>query len=94
MIESLAPPLLAGAALGVFFFGGLWWTVRKGATANNPAVWFMGSFLLRTGLTLGGFYAVGAGDWQRLLAALLGFALARMVLTRFSPSPQEHRHAP
>lgn len=94
MIESLALPLLAGVALGLFFFGGLWWTVRKGSTANNPALWFMGSFLLRTGVALGGFYGVGAEDWRRLLAALGGFVLARLVLTRFAPSPQEASHAP
>jgi F1F0 ATPase subunit 2 len=97
MIESLALALLAGIALGLFFFGGLWWTVRKGTTADNPALWFLGSFLLRTGVTLGGFYAVGAGDWQRLLAALVGFVLVRVLLTHFSPaplSPQERSHAP
>jgi F1F0 ATPase subunit 2 len=97
MIESLALPLLAGVALGLFFFGGLWWTVRKGTTAANPALWFLGSFLLRTCVALGGFYAVGAGDWRRLLAALVGFVLARLLLTRFSPAPlssQERSHAP
>lgn len=94
MIETLLLPLLAGMVLGIFFFGGLWWTVRKGMTATNPALWFVGSFLLRTGVVLGGFYAVGASDWQRLLAALAGFVLARMLLTRFSPAPQGHSHAP
>ena len=27
---SLAAALIAGIFLGTFFFGGLWWTVRKG----------------------------------------------------------------
>ncbi len=94
MIENLTLPLLAGMALGSFFFGGLWWTVRKGSTAANPALWFMGSFLLRTGVTLAGFYVVGAGDWRWLLAMLAGFVFARILLTRFAASPQEVNHAP
>lgn len=94
MIENLTLPLLAGMALGGFFFGGLWWTVRKGSSTANPALWFIGSFILRTGVTLAGFYVVGASDWQRLLTALAGFVLARVLLTRFAASPQEVNHAP
>ncbi|QLQ32711.1 MAG: ATP synthase subunit I [Candidatus Thiothrix singaporensis] len=93
MIEHLTLPLIVGLALGMFFFGGLWWTVRKGSVATNPALWFFTSFMLRTGVALAGFYAIAAGDWQRLLAALAGFVLARMVITRFAPAPQESNHA-
>ena len=42
----LALALLAGRLLGAFFFGGLWWTVQKGVTSENPALWFLGSLLL------------------------------------------------
>ena len=38
----------AGALLGVFFFGGLWWTVQKGVASERPAFWFLGSLLVRT----------------------------------------------
>lgn len=93
---------LAGLALGAVFFGGLWWTVRRGALSSSPAPWFFGSLLLRMGIALAGFYAVGAGHWQRLLACLLGFVVAQALvvrLTRPRPSvpgaaPQEARHAP
>lgn len=80
--------LLAGGALGSFFFGGLWWTVRKSLVANNPALWILSSALLRTGVTLAGFYGVAGGDWQLLLACLVGFVLARQIvlhLTRGAP---------
>ncbi|MFT5934619.1 MAG: F1F0 ATPase subunit 2, partial [Hydrogenophaga sp.] len=43
-----AVSLLAGAALGGVFFGGLWWTVQRGANSPSPARWFLGSFVLRT----------------------------------------------
>ena len=48
-ILALALAFLAGALLGAFFFGGLWWTVQKGVASERPALWFLGSLLLRTG---------------------------------------------
>ena len=50
---ALALAFLAGALLGVFFFGGLWWTVQKGVASETPALWFLGSLLLRTSLDPG-----------------------------------------
>jgi len=47
-ILSLLPALLAGAVLGVIFFAGLYWTVRRGTQSAHPALWFLSSFLLRT----------------------------------------------
>jgi F1F0 ATPase subunit 2 len=75
---------LAGLGLGAMFFGGLWWTVRKGVASARPALWFSGSMLLRTGLTLAGFSFVADGHWQRLLLCLFGFALARLLVMRLT----------
>lgn len=74
--------LLVGAGLGVLFFGGLWWTVRHMAASTVPARWFVGSFVLRTGLVLAGFYGIGAGQPVRMGFCLLGFLLARGVVLR------------
>jgi F1F0 ATPase subunit 2 len=74
--------LLAGMLLGAAFFGGLWWTVRKGATAQQPALWFGLSFLLRTGVVMVGFYLVAGDNWQRLLLCLFGFVIARIIIVR------------
>ncbi|MDE1893518.1 MAG: hypothetical protein KGJ96_02395 [Xanthomonadaceae bacterium] len=73
---------LAGIALGLFFFGGLWWTVRRGLVARQPALWFLGSLLLRMGVLMGGLLLVGGGDWRRLLACLLGLVVGRAGVTR------------
>ncbi len=70
---NLALAGLAGVALGLAFFGGLWWTVRRGLASTQPALWFLGSLLVRTAVAAGGFYLVGGGQWTRLLACLLGF---------------------
>ncbi|MBU2572937.1 MAG: ATP synthase subunit I [Elusimicrobia bacterium] len=98
---SLIPVLLAGVLLGAMFFAGLWWTVRKGVGSGRPALWFFGSLLVRTGLTLAGFYFVARGHWERLLVCLLGFILARVIVTRLIPAAekpactaQEAGHAP
>lgn len=93
---------VAGVGLGAVFFGGLWWTVRKGMTSAQPAFWFFGSLLIRMGAVLTGFYFVGAGHWERLLACLLGFIAVRLVMMRLTRSPAkpasrptgEDRHAP
>jgi F1F0 ATPase subunit 2 len=79
---ALALAFLAGALLGVFFFGGLWWTVQKGITSATPAIWFLGSLLLRTGIVLGGFYLAAQGHWSRLVACLVGFLIARVIVMK------------
>jgi F1F0 ATPase subunit 2 len=70
--------LLAGLALGAMFFGGLYWTIRQAMSSKRPALWFVASVALRTSSALAGFYLVGHDHWQRLLACLLGFFLARL----------------
>lgn len=95
-LVQLALASLAGMALGAIFFGGLWWTVLKGASAKQPALWFGASLLLRTGIALSGFHLVSGADWKKLLACLLGFIVARIVVTRLVKTPVagEVRHEP
>jgi len=76
--------LLAGVLLGGFFFGGLWWTVKKGLTVACPGSWFLGSILVRTGVVLAGFYVVAGGQLERMVACLVGFVLARLVVLRYT----------
>jgi F1F0 ATPase subunit 2 len=88
LILTLA--IVAGILLGAIFFGGLWWTVRKGVFSKSPALWFLGSMLLRMGIVLVGFYFVGRGDWRRLVVCLLGFIVARFIVMRLSRTPIEN----
>ena len=94
---------LAGCVLGAVFFGGLWWTVRRAIPSKRPALWFLGSFVLRMGIAAIGFYfVVAGGHLRRLLVCLLGFLMARclvMWLTRStvptqSAPAEEITHAP
>ena len=79
--------LLAGILLGAFFFGGLWWTIRRGVASPRPAAWFLGSLVLRAIIAAAGFIFVAQGDWRRLVACLLGFLLARLVVMRLARAP-------
>jgi F1F0 ATPase subunit 2 len=104
MTEALAGALawMAGCLLGALFFGGLWWTVRKGVSSIHPARWFLGSLMVRMGTVLAGLYFVSGGHLDRLLLCLFGIATARPVVTRLartwredrSPVAQDVRHAP
>jgi F1F0 ATPase subunit 2 len=93
---------VSGVALGAFFFGGLWWTVRKSLASDKAALWVFGSLLLRMGVILTGFYLVSGGDWQRLLSSLVGFIMTRQMVMRLTHLPKnkstcpvrEIRHAP
>ncbi|MGM0517243.1 MAG: ATP synthase subunit I [Pseudomonadota bacterium] len=94
---------LAGVMLGLVFFVGLWWTVQRGLSTRHPALLFLASLVLRMTVAIGGFWWVAGGQWDRLLACLVGFLLVRLVMTRWSRmrhgadevgNPAEERHAP
>jgi F1F0 ATPase subunit 2 len=86
---SLSSALATGALLGAFFYGGLWWTVRRGVTSRRVALWFLGSLVLRLGVALAGFYFVAGGHWERLLPCLMGFVTARVAVTWLTRPPRE-----
>ena len=88
---SLVSALVMGVLLGAMFLGGLWWTVRQGLSSKRVALWFLGSLLLRMGVALAGFYFVSGGHWERLLLCLLGFVMARLVVTRLTRPSGENR---
>ena len=77
---SLVLALVTGILLGVIFFGGLWWTVKKGVSSPHPVLWFFSSLLLRVALVLAGFYFIGRGHFDRLILCFLGFMIARFVV--------------
>ena len=91
-----------GAVLGVVFFGGLWWTIRKSLYSKRPALWIFGSLLLRMGIVAAGFYLFSERHWERLLLCLLGFIAARFAVIRLTRPwgqnqtrpAQEANHAP
>ncbi len=73
--------LLTGVILGLIFFGGLWWTVKKGVRSPHPALWFFGSLMIRTGIVIAGLFLIGRGHWERMIVCFLGFIIARYIVT-------------
>lgn len=92
VLAELVSAWLLGGVLGIFFFGGLWWTVRHmlgdGAIARYPGRWFLASWLVRVCAVLLGFYLVSDGSPAAPALCLIGFLMARFGVLRVT------RHAP
>lgn len=73
---------LFGALLGIFFYGGLWLTVRRLATTAHPFAVMLASLLLRSAVTVAGFVLITGHRWQNALTALIGFTAVRFLLPR------------
>ena len=91
LITGIIWPVTAGILLGLFFFGGLWLTIRH--TINRPAagLWFSFSFILRIIISCAGIYFVAVPSPLRLLLCCCGFIVARLLLTR--PRGREKAYA-
>jgi F1F0 ATPase subunit 2 len=89
-VVALVLSLIVGVALGLFYFGGLWWTVQRLLTVRHPAPLSLGSMTVRLALTLAGFYWVMDDRWERLLVCAAGFFAARtLIIHHYHP----HQHA-
>ncbi len=89
---SLALALLGGLMLGAIFFGGLWWTVRKGVSASQPALLVLHQLDAANDYCPGGFLFCRTRHWKRLLVCLVGFVAARLMVTRFTRPVKEPGH--
>lgn len=75
---------LVGMVLGGFYFGGLWWTIRKLPEIRSGINLLVTvSFLIRAGVVITGFYLIMADDWVRLLVCLAGFMTVRIISVRW-----------
>ena len=88
-ILYMALAFLGGLVLGTLFFGGLWLTMKKLITSKMAGLLFSGSFLIRAGIVMIGFYYSSLGHWQRLLICVLGFVVARFFVLHFTKQPGE-----
>ncbi len=92
---SLAIAFLAGLGIGLWYFGGLWFTVHRVSTTRYPALFVLGSFVLRVITSVWGLSVAMQGSGARLIAAFLGFIVIRTALAslsaydRSAPSPPQ-----
>lgn len=91
---SLVSSLITGLVLGIFYFGGLWLTIRRLPETRRPALLALGSLGGRLGVTLLVVYLVTGGHWAKIGVCLLGFFVMRTILVqrwqpRVSPATRE-----
>jgi F1F0 ATPase subunit 2 len=79
-LSLLALGLVFGAVLGIFYFGGLWLTLRHLPNSRQPALLTLGSFLGRSLVCLFGFYLVSSSGLGVLIFGVVGFILAKVLL--------------
>jgi F1F0 ATPase subunit 2 len=77
-----------GILLGVFFYGGLWLTIRRFAATRYPLALSVCGLFLRMAITLAGFTLVMQGRWQNAIQVLAGFTAVRLCL-RFAMRPAQ-----
>ena len=74
--------MATGLAVGAFYFAGLWWTVRRLPGSRKPGILALSSYCVRVAVTLAAFYTVMNGQWENPAACMLGFIVARSLVTR------------
>jgi F1F0 ATPase subunit 2 len=81
-LGGYALALAGGLLTGALYFGGLWLTTRRVLRARNPALFLVGSYLVRACMTLALFYVFMDGSGMKLLVCLAGFLIMRQILVR------------
>lgn len=83
MIEPLLLVLCVawGTVLGIFYFGGLWITLKHLQDSEQPALLAFSSFMGRSIVCLFGFYLIASNGWEGLVFSLAGFILTKLALT-------------
>jgi F1F0 ATPase subunit 2 len=79
---TLLIPFTLGSLIGLLYFSGLWQTVQRLPDAQSPLRTLLYSYIGRLTLTLGGFYVIMDGAWERLVSAMTGFLILRALLVR------------
>lgn len=73
--------------IGLVFFGGLWWTVKRSIESSKAALWLFCSLLIRMSFAIICFYIMFTGDfyhptWLVLFICMAAFVLARIAVLK------------
>lgn len=77
---SLAKAFASGLVLGAVYCAMLWFSVQRVYTARNPMLWLGATAVPRIAVPLASFYWIMDNRWERLLACLAGFVVARLAV--------------
>ena len=81
---QLAFVFWAGVGLGLFFFGGLAFTVRR-LIAGGGILLMLSSFLVRGAVLIAGLWFLARNHAECWIVCLLGFTVARVILSKAAP---------
>ncbi len=83
--------LASGIGLGIFYFGGLWLTLKQLPYSQQPVLLTLGSFFGRTAVCLFVFYlVVRVSHLEGLALSLVGFIIMKFMLVRsLSPAKSQ-----
>jgi F1F0 ATPase subunit 2 len=82
MIELPLAGFICGMGLGMFYFWGLYVTLKHLPISRQPALLTLGSFAFRSLVCLGGFYLISRGGLAGLIWSLAGFVLIKLAVVR------------
>jgi F1F0 ATPase subunit 2 len=94
-MNSMLVGALSGMALGIFYFGGLWLTVRRIPCAAHPGKLLLISFIIRLGISLTGLWITLHMDHMAFFIALAAFfAVRHFMIRRLGPASVEKQRLP
>jgi F1F0 ATPase subunit 2 len=86
--------LSAGIGLGVFFYTGLWLTVRTLPTTRHPALLTLCSFWIRTLIVVATVFLLIDKRWGNALVCIAGFLVGRLIVSVSINAPAERAKCP
>jgi F1F0 ATPase subunit 2 len=81
--------LLSGAVMSLFYFGGLWLTLKKIAEYRLSYWLVLASFIIRLAFVLLVFYAMIIYHWSYLVISLVSFLAVRQLLVARLGKPEQ-----
>ena len=81
-LMAYVPALLGGLLTGLFYYGGLWWTLQRLADTQHPGLLLGMSFLARTVIALAALFWFTDLQLPQILVFMVAFVIMRLVLTR------------
>lgn len=97
MLFDLTLSFAAGLLVGAAYFAGLWFTVRRLTGTGLAPLWLFVSAVVRLAVLVGALFWIMDGRGEKLLAALAGVLVARLVATwtaRVSDTPEAKADRP
>ncbi|MBD3246157.1 MAG: hypothetical protein GF333_04010 [Candidatus Omnitrophica bacterium] len=77
---ELCVSFVIGLALGGFFFGGLWYTIRLIQSSRRPYLVALTSFFLRLSVLGAAFYGiVNVMNWPAVISSVAGIIAVKIV---------------